>query len=128
MEVNPVHSENIQVKKGKQRISAALREQVWLRHMGRAFEGKCMTSWCQNKITVFDFECGHDIPESKGGPTDIRNLYPICRKCNGSMGNRYTFNEWTKLHTYTPAGHPLPTVETVVPSKNTFWSICFCMP
>ena len=44
------------------------------------------------------------------------------------MGNRYTFKEWTKLHTYTSPVHPLPTVEAVEPSKNTFWSICFCIP
>ncbi len=78
----------------KQRIPAALRQQVWLQRMGRIFEHKCSTTWCSNIITTFDFECGHNIPESKGGKTDISNLIPICRNCNGSMSNTYTFDEW----------------------------------
>ena len=83
----------------KAKISAALREQVWIQHNGRNFETKCATTWCQNKISVFDFQCGHDIPESKGGPTDINNLFPICPKCNLSMGNQYTLKEWSALYT-----------------------------
>ena len=83
----------------KQKISAALREQVWVQRNGRIFETKCMVTWCKNTVTVFDFQCGHDIPESKGGPTDITNLYPICGKCNLSMSNTYTFQEWCKLYT-----------------------------
>ena len=82
----------------KSMISAALREQVWLQQNGRVFEAKCATTWCENKISVFDFQCGHDVPESKGGPTDINNLFPICPKCNLSMGNQYTLKEWSALH------------------------------
>ena len=82
----------------KSKISAALREQVWIQHNGRVFEAKCATTWCENKISVFDFQCGHDVPESKGGPTDINNLFPICPKCNLSMGNQYTLKEWSALH------------------------------
>lgn len=82
----------------KQKISAALREQVWIQRIGKTFEAKCMVTWCKNKITVFDFQCGHDIPESKGGPTNLANLYPICGKCNLSMSNTYTFQEWCKLY------------------------------
>ena len=82
----------------KSKISAALRDQVWLQHNGRVFEAKCATTWCENKISVFDFQCGHDVPESKGGPTDINNLFPICPKCNLSMGNQYTLKEWSALH------------------------------
>lgn len=82
----------------KSKISAALREQVWLQQNGRVFEAKCATTWCENKISVFDFQCGHDVPESKGGPTDINNLFPICPKCNLSMGNQYTLKEWSSLH------------------------------
>ena len=80
----------------KKRIPAALRQQVWLQKMGKVFEGKCKTTWCTNKITYFSFECGHDIPESKGGTTDIHNLFPICRQCNVSMSNTFTFTEWCK--------------------------------
>ncbi len=83
----------------KKKISQALREQVWLARFGRVFEHKCYVTWCKNTVTVFDFESGHNIPESKGGKTDLTNLYPICRKCNGSMGDRYSIDEWNSLHT-----------------------------
>ena len=98
----------------KAKISAALREQVWLQQNGRIFEAKCATTWCQNRVTAFDFQCGHDIPESKGGPTDINNLYPICPKCNLSMGNQYTLKEWSAL--YTP----------IKAKPNPFGYLCCC--
>ena len=78
----------------KKAIPAALRQQVWILKMGKRFEGKCKTTWCANKITVYSFEAGHNNPESKGGTTDIENLIPICRQCNMSMSNTYTFDEW----------------------------------
>lgn len=74
-----------------------MREQVWLRTIGKSFESKCPIQWCQNTITVFDFQAGHNIPESKGGKTSIENLIPICSRCNLSMGDRYTINEWNTL-------------------------------
>lgn len=78
----------------KQSIPGALRKQVWISRMGKIFEAKCPTTWCSNIIDVYDFESGHNIPESKGGPTNIDNLIPICASCNRSMGDRYTFDEW----------------------------------
>lgn len=79
----------------KQRIPKALREQVWLKYMGRAFDANCTTAWCRNRITVFDFHVGHRVPESKGGATTIDNLVPLCSRCNLSMGNQYTTDEWS---------------------------------
>ena len=95
----------------KKKISQALREQVWLARFGRVFEHKCYVTWCRNTITVFDFESGHNIPESKGGSTDLTNLFPICRKCNGSMGDRYSIDEWNVLHT--PIGEEISVVTSV---------------
>lgn len=89
--------ENHPVKKRKAPIPTALREAVWIHHMGRSFEGKCRVPWCPNTITAFEFQCGHNIPESKGGPTKIENLVPICSRCNLSMGDRYTITEWGSL-------------------------------
>lgn len=83
----------------KERIPTALREQVWLRQMGRVFEGKCPTTWCTNRITVFDFESGHCSPESKGGKTVLENLIPLCSRCNKSMSNTHTFEEWNRQYT-----------------------------
>ena len=79
----------------KKNIPRAVREAVWLRHCGRKFERRCMTTWCKNTITAFDFQTGHNIPESKGGTTTIENLVPLCGRCNLSMGNQYTFQEWS---------------------------------
>jgi 5-methylcytosine-specific restriction endonuclease McrA len=85
-------------KRRKQKIPAAFRQQIWYRDMGKEFQGKCPTRWCNNIINVFDFQAGHNIPESKGGQTIPDNLVPICARCNMSMGDRYTFREWSGLN------------------------------
>ena len=108
-------------KKQKQRIPAALREQVWLHKMGKVYEGKCSTTWCQNTITVFDFQSGHNIPESKGGPTTLENLIPLCSRCNLSMGNEYTIDQWSTI-----SNPPAKPVEEVAPVKRT-WRSFFCL-
>jgi hypothetical protein len=94
-------------KRRKQKIPMAFREQIWFRDMGRQFQGKCPTRWCNNSITVFDFQAGHNIPESKGGQTIPDNLVPICPRCNMSMGDRYTFTEWSALNGPIPVSPPL---------------------
>jgi len=82
----------------KKKIPLALREQVWLMYFGDCkFKHKCHVKWCENIITPFIFEVGHNIPESRGGPTDIDNLRPICSKCNKSMGDTYTIDEFSEL-------------------------------
>lgn len=81
----------------KTTIPKALREQVWLQYAGARYESKCLVRWCRNMMTVFDFHVGHDIPESRGGATDMANLRPICSRCNLSMGSQYTIKEWEQL-------------------------------
>jgi len=76
------------------KIPKALREQVWIVKIGRKFDAKCRIVWCTNRMNVFDFQCGHNIPESKGGPTTLDNLVPICSRCNVSMGNHFTIDQW----------------------------------
>ena len=83
---------NIKIK-----IPMALREQVWVRFNGKVFQNKCYVRWCINKIDVFNFQVGHNIPESKGGATVLENLRPICSRCNQSMSNNYTIDEWNNL-------------------------------
>ena len=89
-------------------VPRALREQMWLHRVGRRFETRCAVTWCANRITAFDFQAGHDLPESKGGDTSVANLYPICARCNLSMGNRYTIQEWNRM------GTPLPLWKRIV--------------
>ena len=88
----------------KLRIPLALREQVWIHHFGETYKHKCSVTWCTTIMNVFNFECGHNVPESKGGSTDISNLQPICSKCNKSMGNTYTIDEFSKIAN--PAQNP----------------------
>lgn len=103
------------IKKCKKKIPRALREQVWLQNIGKHFEYKCLIKWCQNRINTFDFNVGHDIPESKGGGTNINNLKPICNRCNLSMGNQYSIQEWSKMGESTEPVVPVEPVEPVVP-------------
>ena len=79
-------------------IPKALREQVWIQRFGKVFEHKCHVKWCYNYINVFTFNCGHNIPASKGGRETLENLYPICANCNLGMGDKYTIDEWSSLH------------------------------
>lgn len=81
----------------KSKIPKAIREQVWLTFIGKRFENKCFVKWCENKVTPFSFECGHNIPESKGGSMDIDNLRPICSNCNKSMGNEFSIDEFSEI-------------------------------
>ena len=81
----------------KETIPKRIRELVWTTNNSDFFSTKCYVTWCENKINVFNFQVGHDIPESKGGTLDIDNLKPICSNCNLSMGNKYTITEWCKL-------------------------------
>ena len=94
VKIVPIQIDN--PKYHKKTIPKALKEQVWLLHMGRVFEGKCRTRWCNNKMTVFDFHTSHDVAEVNGGTTDIHNLIPLCSKCNLSMGTM-TFKEWSQI-------------------------------
>jgi 5-methylcytosine-specific restriction endonuclease McrA len=78
----------------RKNLPKAVREQVWLKDMGKNFEGKCTINWCNNIINVFDFTVGHNKPVSKGGSDKLSNLHAICCRCNTCMGDRYTITEW----------------------------------
>ena len=107
----------------KKAIPAALRREVWIRHVGPVFEAKCVVSWCTTMLTPFSFQCGHDIPESKGGPTTVENLYPICSNCNHSMGNRYSIAEFNEQ--FEGSLHKAKEPKQSKQSKNGFFRCCF---
>jgi hypothetical protein len=94
----------------KKVISKKLREEVWLKHFGKTFSSKCPIQWCTREISVFAFEVGHNIPESKGGRTTIDNLIPICGECNRSMGDRFTIDEFSRQFAATAVPMPSPTL------------------
>ena len=81
----------------KKKIPKALREQVWKKYFGKKYQHKCYVSWCNNTIDVFNFHVGHNKPESYGGKLNINNLRPICSRCNHSMSNNYTIQQWNHL-------------------------------
>ncbi len=91
----PVKMEMNKKKKRKQHIPLAVRQAVWVEQFGEKFKHKCYVSWCHRMISCFDFEVGHNIPESKGGTLDLNNLLPICHQCNIGMGNQYTITDWS---------------------------------
>ena len=93
--INKTIIENKHIK--KETIPKRIRELVWTTHNTEVFSNKCYVSWCDNIINVFNFQVGHDIPESKGGTLDIDNLKPICGNCNLSMSNNYSIKEWSNL-------------------------------
>ena len=81
----------------KKQIPKAIRQQVWIKFIGKKFENKCDIIWCRNIINVFNFHAGHIVPDSKGGLINIDNLRPICSNCNLSMSDTYSIYEWNIL-------------------------------
>ena len=87
------------LKKKDKKPKKADRRLVWEQHNCKEYTSKCHVTRCTKDIDVWDFEVGHNIPESKGGSsTDIKNLFPICSTCNGSMGNKYSIDEWNEIY------------------------------
>jgi len=81
------------LKLNKKPIPEALRHSVWSKYIGDDYAKATCTCCGFEQITVWNFECGHVIPESSGGATDLQNLRPICKNCNGSvhMENMFEF-------------------------------------
>jgi hypothetical protein len=68
-------------------ISKPLKEAVWRKDYGDQMEVKCWV--CnQNKISPFNFECGHIKSRKRGGSIELNNLKAICGVCNKSMGTK----------------------------------------
>lgn len=66
-------------------IPKALRDKVFSTYCSSYDNATCMVG-CGEKITPFNFECGHVISVANGGGNTIENLRPICSRCNRSMG------------------------------------------
>ena len=76
----------IQVKYKKKHIPSTLKRMVWDEYIGANIGNtKCMCCKTQD-IRQIEFTCGHIIAEKEGGETNLKNLRPICSKCNLSMG------------------------------------------
>jgi hypothetical protein len=84
-ENEPVHIN----KKGKKRISRNLKLKCW-DNIFNTIDAECPIKNCSIKINKNEtnWHAGHIISEYNGGATDIKNLRPICTKCNISMGSQ----------------------------------------
>lgn len=78
-------------------IPRSLQKQIWKTYNGNVGSSKCFV--CGAEITALEYECGHIIPRSKGGPNTVDNLLPICGNCNRSMSDTHLFE-----HVYTHYG------------------------
>jgi HNH endonuclease len=110
----------------KKNISKKLREEVWLKHFGEIFSSKCPIRWCTRQISVFSFETGHNIPESKGGRTAIDNLIPICADCNRSMGDRFTIDEFSRQFAAEEVAINIPGLP-IATQQSWFQRFCSCL-
>lgn len=107
--------------KTKVNIPKSLRSTVWIQYAGPRFETKCWVTWCKTMISPFTFEVGHDIPESKGGATHVKNLRPICTQCNKSMGNRFSIEDFSRK--FSPLSQPKSLAPNLA-SSSTLSSEC----
>lgn len=72
----------------KQKIPASLRQKVWEKDAKLGSYNRTCPICNTNTISAFSFECGHIVPESKGGTTELGNLRAVCSLCNKSMGTK----------------------------------------
>ncbi|ATZ80971.1 hypothetical protein BMW23_0926 [Bodo saltans virus] len=72
-------------------ISKELKIAVWQKHNGNKDKVLCP---CCNIYEIYsnNYDCGHMIAEANGGETSVKNLIPICHKCNCSMNTTSFFD------------------------------------
>jgi hypothetical protein len=75
----------VSIRRRKQSIPKALRDVVFMRYCPSFDKVYCYVG-CGDKITPFDFVCGHVVSEVNGGLLTSDNLRPICNRCNHSIG------------------------------------------
>ena len=66
-------------------IPKPVRIQVWNEYIGEE-NGIGYCNVCGSEIKQTNFDCGHIISANDGGENIVKNLAPICRTCNLSMG------------------------------------------
>jgi len=74
--------------KRKQPIPDIVKTNVWNKYIGEDVgKAKCMCCGLHD-ISQRNFHCGHVTSEKNGGRVILKNLRPICSKCNGSIGTK----------------------------------------
>lgn len=86
---------------GRKSIPKKIKIEVWEKYFENCCRHNCFIDECNNEITAWDFQAGHDIPYSEQGSDDVENLRPICGECNKGMGDKFSIDEWNeKLKSY----------------------------
>lgn len=75
-------------KTAKDTISNNLKEQVWTTYFGQQQKKQCPIENCKRFINCKAFSTGHIISEANKGKIELNNLYPLCSRCNSSMGSK----------------------------------------
>lgn len=92
--MHPQHPASTSFK--RKPLSKALRTSVWKSEQ-RATDSVGMDTvpcaCCHERVTIYDYDCGHLVSVANGGATTIDNLRVMCRTCNASMG-RTNFDEF----------------------------------
>lgn len=69
-------------------ITKKLRMETWDKYYKNLNNGKCLVLGCNTQIEKdkeYSWHCGHIISHFNGGPTELKNLKPICPSCNWKM-------------------------------------------
>jgi hypothetical protein len=110
----PVVKPPAKKKPKKEKITLAMREQIWKKYIGRTIDCPCPV--CQTRVIgMTDFSAGHVIAEATGGSTDVSNLVPICGNCNSRMSTENLFDYTMKNYMRPPI---FPELETEDNSKG----------
>jgi hypothetical protein len=80
------------VKEKKQSSTVKNRLELWDTYWGVVITGKCpcCKDVMMHRNEVKTWEQGHIKPAKYGGPTNIFNLIPICKKCNAEGAKTVT--------------------------------------
>ena len=110
-------------------ISKALKDSVFSKYCQSYDNAFCYVG-CGEKITPFNFECGHVVSINDDGETTLDNLRPICSRCNKSMGTKNMedfikecgFKKFPVTHT------PVPQTPQSSPTQSTIIQVIQCTP
>ena len=83
-------------------IPDKLKQEIWIRAFGDKFYGNCFccnrqiqVNWNSNNTGETQF--GHIVPWTTCHKNEWTNIVPICKGCNGAMGNT-NMNVWVTKH------------------------------
>lgn len=83
----------------RKNIPKKVRYDTWDYYVGR--NARWTRCFCCHRdiIKIDDFHCGHIVADVDGGEATIKNLRPVCHRCNLSM-SRTNMIEYMRKHSY----------------------------